>query len=959
MEEYLFMTETQGVLPAGIRGANNRHGSSAGGESVGAGLARKIQASKERATAPKGEFIRQATAGVRERVKFPVDLERRAISDRLTARLHVAEDLQKDQKRLGYYDRILTSETGKAIIEKYKGNESLTEGELAVAWGIINQELADKEQRLALETRRETQEVWSEKAEEWAPRLRNVPVIGRLIRRLPPRIVEELSYQKIVTPERAQTPRLTTEYLDKIHYETWTEEQIVLDLKDLASLRDNLDARLGRVDRGTTPDFARGTGFTLQDATVDQVRNILQREHGGMSIVEMEARDPITAERIRAEARKRALMHFADQEIAQRLLKEEKPTTPTEAIDAHIARLREVPKPADIDIIRETRDTAVREYQDAERKYTALQAEEQSLDQRERKITRAVNLAQQEMSRDEDRLRQAITRNNGYITLARNELAGLPQPSGNESAEEVALLSHQRQGRLEQIERFEAQRKAAEDQLAELQRRLAEAQEDQREVGNDRTDLQNRMTTAQNELTNAQTAQTTAQNTLDNAQSGTVRPKNERKAQGLERWKKVAAPENYEQIIEVGFAQAYGDRFTRERLADTDLTADGQLAGAERFREYLFGITDPAWFTRDESKELARKMLSDEALARSIIEVLRIDVSDPRYRDQNNQILTDSDLLKKVLPNLKEAPQFYVGEVARFVFHQGLEQSAATGKPFLKTISKAYEKQQPEMRTTTETMLTKDMGNTELRRSGNGLPEAVWTGDLSEFAAVAGNSRLSWLIINPTTRLNFRIACVSSRNRTDALITIQNTEQLLQCFPPRVDPMMPEFVRNNFYDSHGNLRTRERINEEPLPDWIPITVPGDLHRQGLTASDQLLDEMNQTISPEAATKVSVATANEVLRLSPQERLDVVHGFAMPPLQFPSGGDPFIVTFDNAGEFWIRRGNGAPTPLESYLNDVTQVYERTTDPAIRGQWQQFARIVLEAVGREMLRDQQKM
>lgn len=151
-------------------------------------------------------------------------------------------------------------------------------------------------------------------------------------------------------------------------------------------------------------------------------------------------------------------------------------------------------------------------------------------------------------------------------------------------------------------------------------------------------------------------------------------------ADALDQWVAVGQPENYEKIIALPFKQRYGDKFTGDQLSNTKVQVDGEIVGAELIREYIFGVIDHKSWINTKKRELARKMLSDKAIAQAIIYTFQIDTS---ILDVSADGKT---LLKNVLPYLNNATRFQEGDTLRFMIQEGLR-SAEDGNPYLQVPS--------------------------------------------------------------------------------------------------------------------------------------------------------------------------------------------------------------------------------------------------------------------------------
>lgn len=73
--------------------------------------------------------------------------------------------------------------------------------------------------------------------------------------------------------------------------------------------------------------------------------------------------------------------------------------------------------------------------------------------------------------------------------------------------------------------------------------------------------------------------------------------------------------ENRSSIYEIQYSQREGDPFTTANLVNAELTREGEIFGTERIRELIIQAVNKAKW----NPELARKMLSDETIARGLL----------------------------------------------------------------------------------------------------------------------------------------------------------------------------------------------------------------------------------------------------------------------------------------------------------------------------------------------------
>ncbi len=998
----------------------------AGGE--GPGLPRTVGKTAER-PAKRDDFTRE---GRNETVDLASDL-RASATKRLRERVGVVRDLAKDEARLGTYDRLLLGDRGEELVDKFEDStQDLTADDMALAWAVVSDELIQKEDAVG--------NAYSQA--EWLTNLnarlltvqRGTAALGsngiqRGLSRLAGRVHGVLTSDRLtnlrganktaVTP--SGTPELTSDYIQKLRYTDQPAERVAEDIIDLHRLKVSFEQTLGipNVDPDVwqQPDFRRGQGHRLHDTVVDRQERILTREHNGMTFAELQRQDPVAAERVRHKAVQEGLMHFSDG-MARELLKAERPEVDTTGIDASISQIgTPLEGLAKEQAERSLERTRIR-WQQAMDKLDHL---EDSRDGRLQAITTAQEVRQiagDELARlgpliiaEVGRLAAEIATQSGYLATA--TAAARPGITA-----EIARLTAERNTKI-------AEQTALHTRDVQAAAALARANDaynllDAAAAGTPAAPVPGSILHAQAEIVRAGIAIGTIKNQL----RGTPDAEQRAVRGALERWKVLAEPTNYEKIIDTRFTQGHQGRYQRGRLADTTVGTDGEMVGAELIREHIFGVTDAAnGYRTAEQRERGRRMISDEAIARSIIEVFRVDIHEgpipinallTNVTNDRGTLATaeqalraaiaagttgpalalfeaavttargslrtnEQTLVGRVLPMLRDATNFDTGDVLRFVIHEGLL-SAARGEPYL-AVPTEYQQQQPERRLTAEAILGENMGGvsiTEEKILGipgvPAVPVVQWEGSLAGINTGPGGA-FEGFTIAPDTDLNFRIRTTfrsgnivtgAGRDEVGCVIAVETDEALLQSLPDNAPVNCPPEILRQFYDRNRVIRTRDMRLLRDVPTWIDIPAPLLPVNPG---TPDILAPINGGLSPDASQRVSVATANDILNRSPQERQRIVRGFREVPLVSPTLR--LSVTFDNDGQFWIQAtpvlpGGTLGTPivqeLDTYFNAQSAAYELLpvtspgAPPGPREQLRDRLQQLQEHVGREILRTQ---
>lgn len=376
------------------------------------------------------------------------------------------------------------------------------------------------------------------------------------------------------------------------------------------------------------------------------------------------------------------------------------------------------------------------------------------------------------------------------------------------------------------------------------------------------------------------------------------------KAKALRKWNEVVG--GYDKIVNARFSQKYTDDYARERLASIKETETGEIEGAEKIREHIFRLVLEN--KADYDPELARKMLSDEAIARAIIWVYKVDPE--TVTDTDGKIST-----KLALPYLRSS-QFQVGDLIRFIAHEGVK-SAERGNPYL-ALDKYFETPEAELKLDVESIYRDGLGNVEIDLEDNTV---TWTGSVP-------SSTMQGLYINdlPTT---YRITQQISPLNDIYSAEILTNQRFLQSLPENIHgiSLLPEVIKNAFYDQDGNLRASRQS-------------PGSLtmfYQESRNNTDEALNDLNTTVSPEASRLITASVADFVLKKSPQERLEILRGLEgnipIANVGIPSVDSDgtvindyrnYTIDLDNSGNLFITHIDYTANPRKYELKHFYQI-----------------------------------
>jgi hypothetical protein len=847
---------------------------------------------------------------------------REAMARHLRDRLVITEKLAEDERvKLSVVDRLL-AEKGRSFVDKIDGNSELTRDELALAWVVMHDELIQKASVAKLSVEHQPAKF---------QRLKDAPVVGRIFSRY---ATEDTT--RVVASDK---PRFTSDYLREHGFSDWPADRVEKDLVELNNLRVDLEKRLGfagsNAEGWSVPDFDRKNGQAMHDHTVKAVSEILAREHSGRSLVELQHEDPVAAARVRHQGMQEGLMILSP-ELAKSILKAENPEVDTALIEAQIARLGKVGKEPDEETLAEATDDLRLAEKD-------LESAQSDLDTYPQKIKDA------ESDRDTKKEKKDIA-----DTLYTDSLPFLQDDITRINNEIDTLNTSISAGTAPNAEREAERQKGIAGRIKELERAKKEKNDEIKRLLLDRTSAAAAYSTAENKVTKLGTLDEARQKVREKREAKKKAEEaleklnnpdavdNEDQVEALRRWGATGKPDAYGEVIDRRFSQKRESEFGRDKLANVTII-NGEIAGADLIRKHIFAVTaeGKAWFAKPENQELARKMLSDEAIARGIMETFRIDtaggeiniagatytyegllaqIEPRRIRAENahNQLQAEKaksapdpaelarletsvkrttvdlkkyeqPLLTSLLPRLENATQFQVGDTLRFLINEGVK-SAANGEPFLK-VPDYYLRPSTELDLRTKSILEEDMGNVDLEIRDTMRPRVTWEGPVRTV-----NGRIFGSPLNISdTEFNFRVTEEFNRGQVASRVQVEVNEEFLKHLPLHENAAMPEEIRRYFYTAAGEVRTDIRsmtdklnngreLKDFGLPAWISVSDPvlnagrGQSDRFEEASSGAMLNALGSIYSSEIPQKLSIETANKVLELRPEERLKVIKGF---------------------------------------------------------------------------------
>ena len=886
-------------------------------------------------------------------------------AERLINRLQVSKALAGKERPLTVVDRSIQRLSPEAIKRLEKGD--LTREDLTLTVFVLRDELLQKSLAAG-------QLVKDNKIVE--RRKVGIPLFKR--------IVENSRLQTQL--ETAQ--KLSTEYTREIGFDQWTSDRIENDLVTLNQLRTSvemsfygrhLDDPLFDQDSISLYTAGRKTGNRLHDAVVDELigtEGILTQRFGGKTLLELSQEDPIAATQTLFEANQRALTQFAG-ELATNFLKSEAPKAEADLIEQQAQKLETKPTPEDLTKLQEAATKASTEFTDAETKLNALkqpiEAAQKTLDEKQL----ASNKAKENFEQISQRLNPEIQRLEARVELLYNRIQ---EPDPSLTPEQKADLQRAAAATSQNIARIEAIIQSHQDKLTQLLQNQVDADLDLKDQTNIVTKLKEDQQTkglveAQGEFDQKKAAKEEAEIAYKEKQEAgeaEVSPEAKEKAKALRKWNEVVG--GYDKIVDARFSQKHTDEYSRERLADIEETADKKIKGAERIREHVFRLVNPG----DYDPELARRILSDETIARAIIWIYKIDpttkidigtpeettlsslleqLRDDRdlvkeieaikpserrpseIQDLKNFKDTEKRLIKTVLPYLRSS-QFQVGDLMRFMVHEGLK-SAERGEPYLK-LDKYFETPKPDLQLEAESIYREGLGEVKMKDH-----QILWEGRLENA-----------LDPSATVPQHYSVGLGIDRNVANCNLYAKADREFSELLPDTFDPSLPDYVRV-FYDDSERLA----VDKPDIPAWIRV------YDGASVTPEDALDSLNGMISAEFSQLMTSAIADYFLKRPMPERLQSLRGFRtvenindVALAENPAELHNYKIRLDNAGNFFIQDADSLEEhELSSFfqkrLEDFKGAKFSLSQDERKLLQQEFLKI-LDPLGREILRAQQR-
>ena len=667
----------------------------------------------------------------------PIHLKPEA-RDRIIAKLikrsEIAQDLKEKQRPLTEVDNMLLRSD---FLERLQRGD-LVEEDVVLAWFEMKDEYILKSMAAARQVHRDPSRFAS---------LRNLPLAGRLVG-------NDVS---TILPTGFSDADFS-EYIKEIGYDTFNAAKIEKDLRDLDQLRQELEKSFYRngmrhpmVDRfrsfvrGGPPlyqepiwgdvreDFLSESGHKFYDEMGKQISAVIAEKYPGIADF---AALPTDLDRLKVEhfAVQRALAQKA-RKYALEIVNGEARQTNVEAITQRATEARTPIKAEDLTPLQEAKTKADTELSDAKIKLTRLEAELKRLKEGTDDTPSELTAKTQLFDHASDKLQKFIDNigtvdltagtSTGQFAKIDHEILELETKRGGvgggtpASAAELKTINESIKDLLKERTTLLNQLLALIDVKADTERNKIIVE--QRIQALEGVPLPPGVAgpVVPGEIDQAKTRVTTTEAAAKNAadklnkkgeevETGRVSLGGEEKAVALEREALLA--ESRSEIHNLLYSQAFGGEFTIEMLADSTLTNGKEVVGAEAIRKLLFQTIDKKTFTPQVEK-LARKMFSDEILARAMLDYFGIDltrtitvplapgVAGPgavtiSYQDMIDRVTTQKHpgrksaeakiLLQHSITHLQLVHQSEISHFLNRVMDKMLE-SAELGNPFLTT----------------------------------------------------------------------------------------------------------------------------------------------------------------------------------------------------------------------------------------------------------------------------------
>lgn len=948
-----------------------------------------------------------------------IDLDedtRDALSERLSKRKQIAEELNQAGRPLTEIDRMLLRLSPDSLASFDAGE--ITRENLSLAWFVLHDEILQK----SLAASKLMRDVPGR-----FHNLRNFPFI---------RFLAQQPRTELVDIEK----RFSTEYTRKIGFSEqnpdWTPERIEAHLQGLNQLRLDVEQTLWRnwrdplyddISTSIYPsDMARGSRLRLHQEVVNQLSGpdgVLQR-YGGKTFLELEQQDPVAAMQALYEANQRGLTVWLDK-AGKEILSETPPGVDFNRIEAHAKKLEEKPKPEDVTPLQGEATKKGQELNELQNRLSQLkprlETARSSLPdaQTEFKTKKDIYTEQDTQLRDE--ITDLDTKIGDRIALLPPALPPGATPAQVTSHADSTAKIMQAVSSLEQMRsaRQEARKKVYSD-YATVNRKFEQKKAEIKKLEKEVEDLEKAGGPIETKKAEKKTADDALKAKQDEIEKGS--PEKVEQAKALRLWAK-AGPKVGD-ILNARAGRGRENRYTREDLSNTNATADGQIQGAERLRELIFSsfyANTPEEGVTVYDPVLARKMLSDEAIARAIIYIYQvdtgqtIDIGGTQTRladalaniDTNRNLLANppaplrprrqaalerqlrqsrASVLKAVLPRIKGS-EFQTNDLIRFIVHNGAD-ATQYGNPFLQ-LDQRFAETAPALQLEAESIYRPGNGRTSMQEH-----YVTWDGDIVE-------DDLLSRYFGTSLPLHYRIRQNFNRDTVMARTEVEVDQRFLDILPdsvaglPPLQPALDAEVRRIFYDANGNLRTEIRARDrlelarmiqtaDPtlpflnIPRWLPVDAHTfrDLFQN--LAEQQVFNAVDTNIAANLSQRLAASAADYILHRSRPERQRLLRGMPtvipvnnVPRLAGPLGPEPphnFRIDYDNNGDFRIAdvtdpNNPQVHLPINEYFQRRLEEYRQalggvqTPTPEQRAQLQQEFLPILQAIGKQILIAQQ--
>lgn len=850
---------------------------------------------------------------------------------------------------------------GESLIKKLEGGEALTRDEIALAWYAIRDEMilkAGAGGKIITETITPEKRAW----------LKNIPVL------------------KLFHGEKQVDTTLATG--DHRLGNDLTKDQAIHDseLTELNNLRIDMeqsffpggieDPLWGR-DFASSAPFALGegkTGHKMLDRIVENTKDIMARKHEGKPFDQLWRENPTAALEVMHEATQIGYTEFASQSALE-ILKNEGPAKTIQeqgsTIEAHATKLATDKKADDITKLTGEQETTKTAHDTVKTEHDTFVKDLKDTEEQIKKAEVAVIRTTQNETNLKPRYESALTvaqYNTARAIDALNDPSNTPMREIVDKAGKRYVPNEQYDKCLATLAGCQAKEQEAQDRLNKLSDDKILAQTALDEAKLRKIDIESapgftiKKTALEAELKAKKDKFDKATKELKKKQDEATDPEkvkaSKEKAGALRTWKKVG--ENYSRIMELRFNQkdARFDEYTLDKLASVKLTSSGELEGAEKIREHIFKVIQGGEY----DATLARKMLSDEAIAKAIVAIYKVnidtiqdgqslqnlfdDISNNKNRldraspTRKKTIQTEIHrlegvALQRVLPNLTQS-KFLAGDLLNFMVTQGIN-SATNGEAFLE-IDDNFTRPRSGVERQTENLAPSD-GRTEIDITNR---QFLWEGTVDNYNPFG---------IAPSARpLDMRVRQTLTRNQDAVVIETRSTPQFIQSLPDVYGGTVPDSLKF-FYDKNGRKRTDENWMRT-RPEWVRLGEEKD------PSVDQILTFLDVEV-PDISDRITSSTVDSVLRLTPVERKTLLAGI---PATIDIAG--YSLRFNNDGNFYMNDPViGREVELGQFYKGLSDEYMQNNNlqplsDADRETLGDIVKLVQTTLGREILKAQQK-